>query len=283
MNDEPGSALIIGCGYLGVRVAPILAQRGYRVTGTTRTRDRIDELESLGVDAALLDVESLDDSVLARLRGDVVIYSVAAGRGRDPRPAYLDGPLLCLEALGTTPTTRFLHVSSTGVYHQSGGELLDESSPADPQREPHISIREGERRLLERGAIIVRLGGLYGPGRSPLEWLTRPGFRERLRKGRDAYMGWIHIDDAAELVAAAAIAGREGEIYLGVDDLPVTRGEFYTHAAELAGVEPPELMDDGDRGKRISRRKVVEELGVTLRYPDYRAGLRSLSGESSGR
>ncbi len=91
-------------------------------------------------------------------------------------------------------------------------------------------------------------------------------------------MNWIHIDDAAAAVCAAARRGRRGELYLGVDGTPVKRIDFYQCAAELAGEEPPELNTaSADRGKRLSNRKLVEELGVSLLYPDYRRGLASIA------
>ena len=79
-------------------------------------------------------------------------------------------------------------------------------------------------------------------------------------------------------VLMAAIGGRAGEIYLAVDGCPVKRSDFYQLAAELAGVEPPELdTDSADLGKQLSNRKLTEELGVDLLYPDYRRGLEAIS------
>ena len=95
-------------------------------------------------------------------------------------------------------------------------------------------------------------------------------------------MNWIHIDDAADLVVAALLRGKPGEIYLGVDGHPVTRGDFFGLASKLAGVDPPELGDDRQElGKRLSHRKAARELGFSPTYPDYRAGLRSLAGDDT--
>ena len=92
-------------------------------------------------------------------------------------------------------------------------------------------------------------------------------------------MNWIHIEDAAAAVSAAAAGGRAGEIYLAVDGCPVKRSDFYRLAAKLAGVEPPERdPDSADLGKRLSNRKLIEELGVNILYPDYSSGLEDLSG-----
>jgi nucleoside-diphosphate-sugar epimerase len=211
-----------------------------------------------------------------------VVYAAAAGKDGDEELVFQDAPISCHGLLGRE-LERFVHVSSTGVYPQTAGEALDEESPAEPTGGRPALVREAERRLLGEedagNALVVRLGGLYGPGRSPLEWLLRPGFRERLRGGAEAWMNWIHIEDAAAAVSAAAAGGRSGEIYLAVDGCPVKRSDFYQLAAELAGVEPPELdPDSADLGKRLSNRKLIEELGVDLRYPDYRSGLEAISG-----
>ena len=104
------------------------------------------------------------------------------------------------------------------------------------------------------------------------------GFRERLGGSAEAWMNWIHIDDAAAAVCAAVNRGRKGELYLGVDGAPVKRIDFYRYAAKLAGEEPPELdTASTDRGKRLSNRKLIEELGVSLLYPDYLRGLESIA------
>ena len=90
-------------------------------------------------------------------------------------------------------------------------------------------------------------------------------------------MNWVHVDDAAAAVAAAAVRGRPGEVYLVVDGSPVRRRDFYAHAARLAGVAPPALEGNtGDLGKRCRNGKMLAELGIVLRYPNYRVGLESL-------
>ena len=272
-------ALLIGCGYLGERVALRLQALGLAVTGTTRSESRAGELREAGIPAALLDLETAAENPLLEEKWDVAVYAAAPGRGGNAELVFRDAALSCCQELGTG-LERFVHVSSTGVYPQSSGEALDEDSPADPVDERPALIREAERLLLkEEASLVVRLGGLYGPGRSPLEWLRRPGFRERLRAGAAAWMNWIHIEDAAAAVSAAATGGRRGEIYLGVDGCPVKRSDFYRRAAELAGVEPPELdTNSSDLGKRLSNSKLLEELGVKLLYPDYRSGLEALAG-----
>ncbi|MEC8895255.1 MAG: NAD-dependent epimerase/dehydratase family protein [Planctomycetota bacterium] len=273
-------ALIIGCGYLGQRVALRLQALGLEVLGTTRSESRARELQEAGIPSAVFELESAADHPLLEQGWDTAVYAAAAGKDGDAELVFRDAPLACHGLLGGE-VERFVQVSSTGVYPQTAGEELDEESPERPAGGRPALVREAERRLLATragNALVIRLGGLYGPGRSPLDWLRRPGFRERLRGGAEAWMNWIHIEDAAAAVCAAAAGGRAGEIYLAVDGNPVRRRDFYQLAAELAGVEPPELdPDSADLGKRLSNHKLIEELGVDLLYPDYRSGLEAIS------
>lgn len=278
-------ALIIGCGYLGQRIARRLQAADFEVRGTTRSESRAAELEDAGIPAAVMELGSAAAHPLLNEKWDAAIYAAAPGKDGDADLVFRRAPAACHGKLCAAGLERFVYVSSTGVYPQTGGELLDEESPAEPAEGIGALIRKAERELLGEargnGAVVVRLGGLYGPGRSPIEWLQRPDFRERLRGGAEAWMNWIHVDDASAAVSSAAAGGRGGEIYLAVDGCPVKRKDFYRRAAELAGVEPPEL-DAGseDLGKRLSNRKLIEELEVSLLYPDYRRGLAAVSEAS---
>ena len=282
--DGPRRALVIGCGFLGERVAALLAREGLRVTGTTRRRERIDELATRGIDGATLDFATASASRVWDTSYDAAVWCASPGRSPagergDPRAVYVDGVASALAALARAACARTVVVSSTGVYHQTDGSWLDETSPAEPRDEPHRSIREGEELALAAGASVVRLGGLYGPGRSPLEWLRRANFAERLAdSSAAAWMNWIRIEDAAAVVAAATLRGRPEAVYVGVDGHPVERAEFWELAAELTGVDAPRFAGDPrDRGKRLRPERTLAELGVTLRFPDFRCGLRTLA------
>jgi nucleoside-diphosphate-sugar epimerase len=286
MAEKP-TALILGCGYLGLRVARRLRDQGYAVTTTTRSAARRDELVAEGFEAVRFELaNAANDALLAR-PFERVVYAVAPGRG-DPRLAFLDGAVTAARRLRTRC---FVYVSTIGVYAQKDGGELDEESPAEPVEERPRWVRKAEQELLALSAagtlpvVVIRLGGLYGPGRSPVEWFGRSEMRARLEtRGPDTYMNWIHIDDAANAVVLAAQRGRTGEVYLGVDGSPVRRAEFFNCAAACGGGPPLEFRDASsddtpDLGKRLSCEKALRELGFEPQFPSYREGLASLRRE----
>jgi len=277
------TVLILGCGYLGTRVGTICHEQGMIVTGTTRNPQRFAELEARGIEPAMLDLADPGASALWKRPHDFVLYAVAAGRDGDPELAFASGALACARLLresGTCPRA-FVFISSTGVYAQNDGEAVDENSPADPAAERPQLLRKGEEALLEFSrtqdfpVVILRLGGLYGPARSPIEWLRRPDMRARLsRGGAEAYMNWVRAEDAASAAVLAFERGRAGEIYVVVDDEPVRRGEFLGHAAGRAGLPKLSLPSrPTELGKRCSNRKARLELGFRPAFPTYREGL----------
>jgi nucleoside-diphosphate-sugar epimerase len=279
-GDTTERALVLGCGYFGLRAARILAAEGVHVTATTTRAERAVELAAEGLEPALLDLTRPGESAALTSRPDLVICAVAPARDADPRVVFRDGPLAAARILlerGLDPR-RFVFTSSTGVYPQKDGSELDEETAADPEDSRHSILRQAENRLLQLGAVVLRLGGLYGPGRSPLEWLRRPEIRERILAGcADAWMNWVRVEDAAQAAVLALRRGSRGRLFIVVDDAPVRRRDFYRHAAAVAGLpEPCFAGGSGDLGKRCSNRRAREELGFRPQFPTYREGLDGL-------
>lgn len=278
-------ALVVGAGYLGARVALRLGDLGLRVAATSRSPDRLRELRSESIEGWRLDLSDPDDFAAEwlRCRWDTIVWSVAPGRGGDARLAYRDGLLTLLEHVGPRAPGCVVLVSTTGVHAQRDGSWVTEESPAESEEPSHRWILSAESELLAGAgsadrAAVVRLGGLYGPGRSPLEWVARDAFRERVaRSDGDAYMNWIRVEDAADVVAAAAREPAAEGIYLAVDGSPVRRRDFWGEAARLAGAPPPVFEGTGDLGKRCSPRRAIQELAFRPRFPDHRSGLGDLA------
>ncbi len=177
-NDECRmTKLIFGCGYLGLRVAHLWREAGVVVYAVTRSESRAKELEAVGLRPLVADVTD-PRSLQGLPRAESVLYAVGFDRagGANMREVYVDGLRHVLEAL-PEETGRILYISSTGVYAQSGGEWVDEDSPYQSVRESGRVCREAEELLrshrLGPRSIILRLAGIYGPGRIPRQGGSR--------------------------------------------------------------------------------------------------------------
>lgn len=281
------SKLIFGCGYLGGRVARLWRQAGHEVFVVTRSTDRARAMTAEGYRAIVADV--LQPSTLANLpAADTVLYAIGhdRGSGASMHEVYVDGLRAVLGALPAA-TGKFIYVSSTGVYAQSHGATVDEDSPCEPTREGGRACLAAEAvlaadRLGNRG-IVLRMAGLYGPGRIPNAAEVRSG--RPLAVPASGCLNLIHVDDAAALVLAAAERARPPRTFLVSDGQPVERRAYYTELARLLGVEAPRFIsppaDDpaaarASTDKRVNNARMVAELAVRLDYPSYREGLTAI-------
>jgi nucleoside-diphosphate-sugar epimerase len=205
-----------------------------------------------------------------------VLYCVGLDRttGDSMRTVYVDGLSNVLAALRRP--VRFLYVSSTSVYGQLHSEEVDEGAVTEPCEESGRVVLEAEMLLRERlpAAIILRFAGIYGPGRL----LSRAAIKSgaALARDPDRLLNLIHVEDGAQAIIAADERGSPGTVYNVSDGQPVTRREFYTSLARLVHAPPPQFTpSESNVGacRRIVNRKMLEELGVELRYPGYAAGL----------
>jgi nucleoside-diphosphate-sugar epimerase len=268
--------LILGCGYLGRVVARRWLSAGYRVAALTRSR--ADDLRSFAIEPILGDVT---DAVSLKLpRVDTVLYSIGLDRsaGKGMRDVYVGGLTNVLDALPTA--RRFVYVSSTSVYGQTGGEWVDELSATEPTEESGRIVLECERLLRSRlpSATILRLAGIYGPGRVIRRAAVEKG--EPLAADPDGWLNLIHVEDGATAVVAAAERPVEGRTINVADDRPVTRREFYTTMADLLGAPPAAFAParPGRSNRRIRNQQMRDELAVGLNFSDFRSGLRQAIG-----
>lgn len=185
------------------------------------------------------------------------------------------------------------YLSTTGVYGDRAGGWVDESSALEPTGERGRRRVAAERAWLASGlpVQVFRLAGIYGPGQSQID-TVRAGTARRIVKKAQVF-GRIHVDDIAGVLLASMARPNPGAIYNVADDLPADPAEVVAYAAALLGVSPPPLESFEsaaptmsamarsfyDDNKRTSNRRIKEELGVQLRYPDYRSGLRAVLAE----
>lgn len=275
--------LLIGCGYLGERVAREWLRQGDEVWVLTRSTANAERFASLGLKPVIGDV--LDPESLEKLPGaESVLYAVGFDRSAQAskRTVYVDGLSNVLSKIGSK-CERFLYVSSTSVYGQDAGELVDESSLTRPKEENGCVCRDAEAvaRQVKSTAIVLRLAGIYGPGRllARVEQLRRG---DRLSGNPNAWLNLIHVDDAVRAVLAAETRGVSGATYLVCDDLPPRRHEYYSALAQMVGAPVPkfeELAADAPERQRLNKRcvnrRLREELRVELQFPTINDGLRS--------
>lgn len=269
--------LIAGCGDVGCRLGQELARAGHQVWGLRRNPQALpEEITPLAADLA-------DPSTLSILPPslDVVFYMAAAGRSDEAtyRRVYFEGLSHVLDALHGSDQgpRRVFFTSSTAVYGQEDGSWVDEESETAPQRFSGQILLEAERRLLDDPipGTVIRLGGIYGPGRTFLVDQVRGG---TARLGPPRYTNRIHADDCAGFLAHLMNLDVPLECYLGVDDDPAERNEVLRWMSQQLGIpEPPRADRVPGRGgnKRCSNRR-LHQCGYTLRYPTYRDGYATL-------
>jgi nucleoside-diphosphate-sugar epimerase len=275
------SHLIVGCGYLGRRVAAHWVDAGKFVAAITRGNAPV--LQKAGILPIVADI--MNPSSLRELPdAATILYSVGWDRssGNTMSEVYLNGLNHFLDTL--TACERFIYASSTGVYGQSDGGIVDEGSATEPNEESGKIVLAADRMLLARipQAIVLRFAGMYGPNRLLRKMPLLQG--EQLVGDAGRWLNLIHIDDAASAVQAAESSGLAGQIYNIADDEPTARRDFYELLARL--LSAPQARFDhreepGQSHRRVSNARAKRELKWMPRFPSYREGLPAAVREST--
>jgi nucleoside-diphosphate-sugar epimerase len=287
--------LVVGCGYVGLPLAAKLAGLGHKVAGARRTAAAESELCAAGVEPVIADISRPEQ--LEALPGpfDWVVNCVSSSHGgtEDYRRVYLQGTRHLLDRLATMGLRKFVYTGSTSVYGQNDGSIVTEESPAKPVTETGQILLDAENLLREafrdRGfpAVILRLAGIYGPGRG-YWWRRFLAGDARLEGDGQRVLNMIHRDDVIGAVQAALACGAPGETYNAVDDEPATQLELFQWLATTTSKTMPqtEPANPGKRGasnKRVSNRKLKEQLGYRFKYPTFRDGFAADYGNSLSR
>ena len=279
--------LIIGCGYVGLPLGVALARAGHEVLGVRRGAEGAEELRAQGITPVIADITRRED--LEKIPGpfDWIINTVSSTKGgaEEYRAVYLDATRQIIAWLSARPPQKYLYTSSTSVYAQTDGAWVTEASPTEPKGETSRVLVETEQ-LLQRAAretnfpaIVLRVAGIYGPGRGHL---FQQYLRDEARLAGDGsrLINMIHREDVVRAALAALERGRPGEFYNVADDEPVTQREFFNWLAEqLQKPLPPSASEEENarrkRGlthKRVSNRRLREELCCELTFPTFRQG-----------
>ena len=276
------TAMIVGCGDVGSRLATQLLSVGWQVYGLRRSIDRLPE-GVIGVAGDLFSEACPANWPTGQI--DYLVYSAAATNHDEAgyQAAYVEGlkhTLNWLKQHGQQPK-RLLFVSSSGVYVQQGGEWVDETSPAEATNYSGRIMLQAEQVALHSNlpASVVRLTGIYGPGRERLLGQVRQGYRVAVDP--PLYGNRIHADDAAGLLAFLLKADQQGEAlddcYIGVDNEPAPLAEVVNWLRERLGVT--EWADEASvrraGSKRCSNAR-AKALGWEPRYSSFREGYAAI-------
>ena len=282
MNKK--SLLVIGCGDIGGAVAEHFAADGWDVTGVRRQ-----SVPRTGVTMIAADItDPATLSVLAEQAPTYVLFVLTPGGFTDERyrAVYVDGAKNCLARLNTTNLRRVFWVSSTSVYHQDDGLRIDENSPTAPSGFSGRRLLEAEQIIRDSGFAhtVLRLGGIYGPGRERLLRQLREGVRSPEVPAR--YSNRIHRDDAVGILQFLLQRSEAGvaldDLYLGVDTQPSPLAEIERWFSDYLGLHYAELQEQSSEQRGGNRRcssERLQTLGYQFLYPTYREGLPTLLRE----
>lgn len=268
--------LIAGAGTVGLAAAGRLSASGHDVFTLSRRPDLEPDPNQHHLQADLTDAASLS-VVPGEL--DVVIY--CAGPDESTDAAYERAYLIGLEnVLSATTARRVVFTSSTAVYAQQHGEWVDETSPTEPTHFSGKRLLQAEALLRERvrEPVVLRLGGIYGPGRDRLVRAVLDG-SARCAPEPEPVTNRIHRDDAAGALVHLALHPKPETVYLGADDEPATRSAVLRFIADALGKPPPPLADapvetSGRRGRseKRCRNARLRASGYDFAFPTFREG-----------
>jgi nucleoside-diphosphate-sugar epimerase len=269
-----------GHGYSAQALARVLLPQGWRIWGTTRSADGAARLAETGITPVIWG----SDAVTSALAGATHLLTSVA-------PDATGDPVLRLygNAIATAPLVWAGYLSTTGVYGDHQGAWVDEATPLTPTTERGRARIRAEADWAAISGLplhIFRLAGIYGPGRGPFEKVRNGTARQIIKPGQ--VFSRTHVDDIAQVVGASIARPDPGAIYNVCDDDPAPPQDVLAHAAQLLGLPPPptEPFDPARmtpmaasfyaESKRVRNDRIKRDLGVVLRYPDYRSGLAAL-------
>jgi len=282
-----------GLGYSAGRLAHALIADGWRAAGTTRTAAGQAHLAAEGFDAYRFDGDTPLADAQASLAGTThLLASVPPGPEGDAVLIHHAGDIRALKTLAWIG-----YLSTTGVYGDTLGATVDESSNLNPTSQRGRQRADAEAawlRLARDGDLpvhVFRLAGIYGPGRSALDQV-RSGTARRIDKPEHLFSR-IHVDDIANVIRASIAKPNPGAVYNVCDDEAASPADVTAFACDLLGVAPPPAIPFEEArvsmspmalsfwrdNRRVSNRRIGDELGVMLKYPNYREGLRAVLAE----
>lgn len=278
--------LSLGHGFSAQALADRLVPQGWRVIGTTRKPEKFAQLEAQGVEPLLW------PSDIRQPLSEATHLLTSAGPDAEGDPILR----VAHEAIAkAAPNLEWVgYLSTTGVYGDHDGGWVDETSPTEPatvRGQRRVKSEQEWLSIPDLPVHVFRLAGIYGPGRGPFAKL-RKGVAQRVIK-KNQIFSRTHVEDIAQVLEASINAPTPGRIYNVCDDDPQPPEVVLEYAAHLLGMEPPPAVpfEDADMSpmarsfysdsKRVRNDRIKDELGVTLKYPDFKSALHAMLEEET--
>jgi len=285
--------IIIGCGEVGSRLAQQLCERGESVQGVVRSAASVARLAAAEIPSIQHDLLTDDAPAPALITTGTQLFHFAPPLESGVIDLHTQNLLQLFTRTGQPQ--RIVYISTTGVYGDCQGAWIDETHPVQPQADRSRRRWDAEQRLQQwrettgGEVVILRVAGIYDPQRLPLARLQQS--IPLVRAEEAPYTNRIHVDDLVTVCLAAMERGVNGAVYNVCDGHPSTMTDYFLAVADAAGLPHPPLLPLAEameqlsagmrsymaESRRLSNRKLREELGVEFRYPDLAAGLRKIS------
>ncbi|MBL8809675.1 MAG: SDR family oxidoreductase [Planctomycetaceae bacterium] len=287
MSEHNMNILIAGCGYVGMRAAQFWKQAGHSVFAITRSSSKAEQLASAGIEPVTLDLGQQDEwPQLPAVH--ILLWSVGFDRasGQSREVIWIDGFRRLLQTLPLQEGGRVLMTSSTGVYGDAQGDVVTEETPATPASESGIVCLKSEDVLREyssasgASASILRLAGIYGPGRL-LRRLDELKNQVPISSPPEDWLNLVHVDDIVRTLDVVARMQNPPPLMNVAAAQTATRREYYSTLAELTQSPPPifgESSETAPGGRRANGNRRVtsvirSSLGLTFQHESVRSGL----------
>lgn len=282
---------IVGCGDIGGRVARLWRLRGLSVRALARSKASAERLRSQGIEPVSGDLDQAESLPQLTLDGQALYYFAPPADGGDDDPRMVN----FLHALQQQPLPEVVvYLSTSGVYGDRKGAWVDEVTPPQPQTVRAKRRLAAETALREWGrahgveVVILRVGGIYGPGRLPITRLQKG--LPVLNEAESGYTNRIHAEDLAAICVAAAERGGPDRIYNVSDGQSGTMTQYFKAVAERLGMPQPHEISFSEaqqqlspamlsyltESRRMRNQRMLEELEITLSYPDLASGMADL-------
>lgn len=259
---------LLGCGWLGFPLALDLISHGFAVKGSTTSLEKMPILKAAGIDPILVqfDQSHPDPDLNELLDADILIVSIPPGRRTAEGPEnYKRMAEILIEKIPKSSISKLIFISSTSVYADNN-RVLTESSEISPETVSGKIIAEIEKELLAlpKQVIVLRLAGLFGPGRSPGRFFAG---KTNIPNGL-APVNMIHLDEVIALIRVLIDSDTADGVYIGCTPSHPTKEEFYTLAARLEKLTQPDFIPEKLKWKIVESERVEKELGFSYKFPD---------------